>query len=105
VGRQTSAGSIDDYVVKYGDNINVFLIIQLFVNHWPNYADGRSDRNGNPIPMPNAIGEAIRDGRTNWSISNRTLKAGNDIFTAPWGWDTPVTGRRDCYDEAIRIFR
>jgi hypothetical protein len=98
--KSTSAGSLNDYTVKYGDSLNVFLIIQFFVNGWP--------RRYNVSPredMPNNYATDIRDGKTPWSISNNILTVYGENFTAPNGWDTETTGRKDCYESSIKSLK
>lgn len=86
--KETIAGSIDDYVVAYGDSIGVFLLTQYWVNGWQK---GLS-----------SVSEGIRDETSLWKVSNNRLYVnGVDICAAPIGWND----RKWNYDDAIEIFK
>jgi hypothetical protein len=111
----TGVGSLNNYVITYGESLNVYLVTQFFVNGWPRYADDRRDSDGNRLRIPNATAAAIRAGDISWIIENGVLKVGNNAnernnannqFVAPAGWDNdPITGRLATYNSAMSAFQ
>gem|GEM_PF-1591061 len=91
--KSTSAGSLNDYVAKYGDSEGVYLLIQYWVNGWP---DG--------LTQEDAV--RIRNGTANWSIKGGFLYIdGFQRCSAPNKWNNKTTGRKDCYDRVMNLFK
>ncbi len=96
---KTSAGNLNAYVAKNGDDLNIFLITQYFVNGFPN-------KNGNPIPGFDSDLASIRKGgsytinkdKNGQSIS---LSVNGNTYVLPKGWDE----REDAYYKAINAFK
>jgi len=110
VARNTAFGSINDYVVRFGDALNIFLLTQLFVWQFPRFTDRRYfiNEEGDRVfrRMTNDHAIIIRENPySRWSISDTILKVDDDEFEVPLGWATPQTGRRDCYQRAKQVFR
>lgn len=86
--KNTPAGSLNDYVIKYGDSKGVFLITQYYINGWPNEF--------------NKVVSNIRDGNVAWEIKNGKLYVENkEICRAPNGWED----RERNYDDAVKAFK
>jgi len=91
--KSTSAGSLNDYVVKYGDSENIYLLTQYWVVGWSN-------------GFTQEVAERIRDGKANWTIRNGYLYIdGFQKCKAPKNWYNMITGRKDCYDRAMEVFK
>jgi hypothetical protein len=86
---KTGQGSLNNYVVKYGESKGVYLITQYLVNGWPN-------------ALSNDTAILIRDGKVKWSISDGTLYVdGKNTSRAPYGW----TDRETNYNDAMKSFK
>ena len=89
VSKMTGKDNLNNYVVAYGDSINVFLITQYFVNGW---AKG----------LNNDIAASIRAGNEQWEIKNNQLFVNDkSICTAPNGW----VSRNENYEAAMKSFK
>ena len=95
VATKTVAGSITDYVVTYGDSLNVFLITQSFINH-----------GGMPGDFQDTAVK-LRDGKKQFTVDTSTkYDSGYAIFVdgfdyeGPYGWPD----REKSYYEAMGIF-
>ena len=93
-GIGTPTVSLNEYAMKYGDSIGVYLNTQYAVNGWV----------GSPS---NVILSDIRDGKKTFSVSNgRVLVNGADVGRAPNGWNDASNNynREKTYNEAINSF-
>jgi hypothetical protein len=97
--------SINDYVVRHGDSLGVYLITQHYVG-------------GVNLGIPQEQAVGIRDGTlNNWDVKavkkiingrevwvDRLFINGVETQNAPQGWTTPGTGRQATYDKAVKCF-
>lgn len=94
IGKENQI-SLNEYVLKYGDSKDIYLLTQYAVNGWPDDLD-------------NGTIARIKHGEIEWEIKNGKLYVeGKDICRAPNGWDNQENNynRENTYNEAISSFK